>query len=245
MIREIVFDTETTGLSPLAGDRVVEIGCVELINHVPTGRTYHAYVNPERSMPEEAFRIHGLSEAFLADKPVFKDIAGEFRAFIDQTADGVSDPARLVAHNGTFDMAFLNAEFARQKMERLGDDRLVDTLLLARAKFPGAPASLDALCRRFGVDTSARVKHGALLDSELLAEVYLYLIGGRQPDLALGLTSRSAIVRRDGPIMVAAARTIRPARPHAPTAEEHAAWQAFVATLSAPLWQEAPDQPQD
>lgn len=245
MIREIVFDTETTGLSPLAGDRVVEIGCVELINHVPTGRTYHAYVNPERPMPEEAFRIHGLSEAFLADKPVFKDIAGEFRAFIDQTADGANDPARLVAHNGTFDMAFLNAEFARQKMERLGNDRLVDTLLLARAKFPGAPASLDALCRRFGVDTSARVKHGALLDSELLAEVYLYLIGGRQPDLALGLASRSAIVRRDGPIMVAAARTIRPARPHAPTAEEHAAWQAFVATLSAPLWHEAADQSQD
>ncbi|WGF90668.1 DNA polymerase III subunit epsilon [Marinivivus vitaminiproducens] len=243
-MREIVFDTETTGLSPLAGDRVVEIGCVELINHVPTGRSFHAYINPERSMPEEAFRIHGLSEAFLADKPVFAEIAPQFRAFVDQAADGSDDPARLVAHNGTFDMAFLNAEFARQKMQRLGDDRLVDTLILARTKFPGAPASLDALCRRFGVDTAARVKHGALLDSELLAEVYLYLIGGRQPDLALGVAAGSA--RTDVPAgdPQAPARPVRPARPHAPSARELAAWQAFVGTLSQPLWlDEAADGP--
>ena len=176
-MREIVLDTETTGFEPSEGHRIVEIGAVELLNHLPTGRTYHQYINPERPMPKEAFEVHGLSDDFLRDKPVFKAVARDFLAFIGE--------ARLVIHNAAFDMRFLNAELGWAGLPGLPNDRALDTLMLARTKFPGSPASLDALCRRFGVDNSAREKHGALLDSEILAEVYLELIGGRQPDFGL------------------------------------------------------------
>ena len=176
-MREIVLDTETTGLDPAQGDRIVEIGAVELFNHMPTGRTYHQYINPERSMPKEAFDVHGLGDDFLRDKPVFRDVA---QAFLDFIGD-----AQLVIHNATFDMKFLNAELKAVNLPVLPANRATDTLMIARRRFPGAQASLDALCRRLGVDNSAREKHGALLDSEILAEVYLELIGGRQPDFGL------------------------------------------------------------
>ena len=227
-MREIVLDTETTGFDPFAGDRIVEIGCVELLNHMPTGRTYHQYINPERDMPEDAFAVHGLSSTFLADKPVFKNIAREF-------ADFVGD-AKLVIHNASFDMKFLNAELDWCGMRKLPLDQAIDTLELARKKFPGAQNSLDALCRRFGVDNSSRTLHGALLDAEILAEVYLELIGGRQPGLVLAPQSTGNVVGLD-----AAAATPAQPRP-APlpsrlTDDEAAAHAAFVATLGdAPLW---------
>ena len=176
-MREIVLDTETTGFEPEDGDRIVEIGAVELLNHVPTGRTYHQYINPQRSMPKEAFEVHGIGDDFLRDKPLFVDIA---QAFVDFIGD-----ATLVIHNAAFDMKFLNAELGWVKRPLLPMDRALDTLAIARRRFPGSPASLDALCRRFGIDNSNRTLHGALLDSEILAEVYLELIGGRQPDFAL------------------------------------------------------------
>jgi len=176
-MREIVLDTETTGLSPARGDRVVEIGCVELLHHLPTGKTYHVYLNPQRDMPEEAFNIHGLSGKFLSDKPLFRDIAEEFIEFI---AD-----ATLVIHNASFDIGFLNWELKAIDRPLIDNAQVLDTLALARKKFAGASSSLDALCRRFHIDNSNRVKHGALLDSELLAEVYLELIGGAQPHLTL------------------------------------------------------------
>ncbi|MDU8942530.1 DNA polymerase III subunit epsilon [Ovoidimarina sediminis] len=183
-MREIVLDTETTGFDPETGDRIVEIGAVELRGHIATGRTYHQYINPERSMPEEAFAVHGLGDEFLADKPVFRDIA---QAFLDFVED-----APLVIHNATFDMKFLNAELSWLNLPRIPDDRAIDTLAIARRRFPGSPASLDALCRRFGIDNSSRTLHGALLDSEILAEVYLELIGGRQPDFALSSSGPAA-----------------------------------------------------
>lgn len=176
-MREIVLDTETTGFEPSEGHRIVEIGAVELFNHMPTGRTYHQYINPEREVPQEAFQVHGLGTDFLRDFPVFADIADAFLEFVID--------ARLVIHNASFDMRFLNAELSWAGRRPLPDSVAIDTLMMARRKFPGSPASLDALCRRFGVDNSAREKHGALLDSEILAEVYLELIGGRQPDFAL------------------------------------------------------------
>ncbi len=178
-MREIVLDTETTGFEPDQGDRIVEIGGVELLNHMPTGRTYHQYINPEKSMPQEAFAVHGLGDDFLRDKPVFKDIAQDFVDFVGD--------AKLVIHNASFDMKFINAELGWLDRPPLPMDQAIDTLAIARRKFPGSPASLDALCRRFAIDNSARTLHGALLDSEILAEVYLELIGGRQPDF--GLTS--------------------------------------------------------
>ena len=180
-MREIVLDTETTGFEPHQGDRIVEIGAVELLNHMPTGRTYHQYINPERSMPQEAVEVHGLGDDFLRDKPVFKSIAQEFIDFVGD--------AKLVIHNASFDMKFINAELGWLGMPPLPNDQAIDTLEIARKKFPGSPASLDALCRRFEIDNSARTLHGALLDSEILAEVYLELIGGRQPDF--GLTSNA------------------------------------------------------
>ena len=180
-MREIVLDTETTGLDPLEGHRIVEIGAVELDRHMPTGRTYHQYINPERDMPDEAFAVHGLGLDFLGDKPVFARIGQEFLDFIGD--------ARLVIHNAAFDMKFLNAELRWMKLPQLPMAQALDTLGLARQKFPGAQNSLDALCRRFGIDNSARTKHGALLDSEILAEVYLELTGGRQPDFALSVVS--------------------------------------------------------
>ena len=176
-MREIVLDTETTGFEPHEGHRIVKIGAVELLNHMPTGNTFHQYINPERDLPDGAFQVHGLSAEFLRDFPLFADVADAFLAFVSG--------ARLVIHNAAFDMKFLNAELGWAKRPLLPDNLAVDTLAMARRKFPGSPASLDALCRRFGVDNSAREKHGALLDSEILAEVYLELIGGRQPDLVL------------------------------------------------------------
>ena len=220
-MREIVLDTETTGLDPDAGDRIVEIGAVELLNHLPTGRTYHQYINPERSMPQEAFEVHGLGDEFLADKPVFAKIAQEFLDFIGQD--------RLVIHNASFDMKFLNAELGWVNLPKIPMERALDTLAIARKKYPGSPASLDALCRRFGIDNSSRELHGALLDSEILAEVYLELVGGRQPDFGLagsagqssGDDSESAW--QPGP---------RP-KPLAPriTKEEAAAHAAFIDSL--------------
>lgn len=176
-MREIVLDTETTGLDPSTGDRIVEIGAIELIGHVPSGRTFHVYINPERSMPQEAFEVHGLGDEFLADKPRFSEIA---QAFVDFVG---GDP--LVIHNASFDMKFLNAELNWAGLSQLAHEQAIDTLTIARQKFPGSPVSLDALCRRFGIDNSARTLHGALLDSEILADVYLELIGGRQPGLDL------------------------------------------------------------
>lgn len=173
-MREIVFDTETTGLDPFQGDRVVEIGAVELVNHVPTGRKYHQYINPERAMSAEVIAVHGLTDAFLADKPTFKEIANDFLAFI-------GDDSKLVAHNASFDMKFINAELSWIGYEALSYDRVIDTLLIARQKFPGARVNLNELCKRFNIDNSARTVHGALLDSELLADVYLELLGGREP----------------------------------------------------------------
>lgn len=177
-MREIVFDTETTGLDPFQGDRVVEIGCVELINHVPTGRTYHQYINPERSLSEEVVAVHGLTEQFLSDKPKFSEIVDEFLAFI-------GSDSMLVAHNASFDMKFLNAELSWVGYPPLSYDRVIDTLILARKKFPGSRVNLNELCKRFHIDNSARTVHGALLDSELLADVYLELLGGREPGLIL------------------------------------------------------------
>ena len=181
-MREIVLDTETTGLEPSEGDRIVEIGAVELLNHMPTGRTYHQYINPQRTMPQGAFAVHGLGDDFLRDKPVFADIAAAFLTFIGE--------AKLVIHNASFDMKFINAELGWIKLPPLPMDRAIDTVGMARRKFPGSPASLDALCRRFGIDNAARTLHGALLDSEILAEVYLELIGGRQPDFMLSTGAR-------------------------------------------------------
>lgn len=182
-MREIVLDTETTGFDPESGDRIVEIGAIELLNHLPTGKIYHQYINPERSMPNEAFEVHGLGDDFLRDKPKFAEIA---QAFVDFVAD-----AKLVIHNAAFDMKFINAELGWLKRPAIPYDQAIDTLEIARNKFPGSPASLDALCRRFGVDNSGREKHGALLDSELLAEVYLELVGGRQPDFGLASTGNT------------------------------------------------------
>lgn len=185
-MREIVLDTETTGLDPFAGDRIVEIGCIELVNHLPTGRTYHQYINPQRSLSEEVVAVHGLTEEFLSDKPVFKEIADDFLAF-------VGTDSKLVIHNAPFDMKFLNAELSWANKELLSFDRVIDTLVMARQKFPGSRVNLNELCKRFNVDNTARTLHGALLDSELLAEVYLELIGGREPGLVLDKMSAPVV----------------------------------------------------
>ena len=182
-MREIVLDTETTGLDPQDGHRIVEIGAVELYNHVPTGNVYHQYINPLISMPDQAFAIHGLSDEFLCDKPKFSEIAKDFLDFIGS--------AKLVIHNAAFDLKFINAELKSIDKEEITFDRATDTLAIARKKFPGSPASLDSLCRRFKIDNSARIVHGALLDSQILAEVYLELVGGKQPDFALNIANVS------------------------------------------------------
>jgi len=221
-MREIVLDTETTGLSPRDGDRMVEIGCLELVNHMPTGETYHQYVNPGIPMPAAAEAVHGLSDKFLSDKPVFKDVADDFLTFIGDAA--------LVIHNASFDMGFINAELARLKRDPVPNSRAIDTVTMARKKFPGSPASLDALCRRFEIDNSARTLHGALLDAELLAEVYLELIGGRQPGLILGAETS------DSDTTQAIERVARAPRPHDPTSEELAAHAEFIARLNDPMW---------
>lgn len=221
-MREIVLDTETTGLDPAAGHRVVEIACIELINRIPSGRQYQTYINPERDMPEEAFRVHGLGTEFLAQHPLFSAVADGFLEFI---AGGV-----LVIHNAEFDLGFLNAELALMGRESLSGFEVVDTVALARQKFPGAPASLDALCRRFGVDNSGRDLHGALLDAQLLADVYLELMGGRQPGLGLGAEEGSKAL--GGGVD----RPVRPARPHDATAEDREAHAAFLASMASPIW---------
>ena len=229
-MREIVLDTETTGFEPAEGDRIVEIGAVELMNHVPTGRTYHQYINPQRAMPAEAFEVHGLGDDFLRDKPVFAAIADDFIAFIGD--------AKLVIHNAAFDMKFLNAELGWVNKPALPMDRAVDTLAIARRRFPGSPASLDALCRRFGIDNSSRTLHGALLDSEILAEVYLELIGGRQPDFALAQGGRTESAGDTG----AAWRAMPRPSPLPPrlTEAEAAAHAAFVDKLGDDaLWKKA------
>jgi len=230
-MREIVLDTETTGLDPTDGHRVVEIGAVELMNHLPTGRVFHEYINPERDMPAEAEKIHGISSAFLEDKPLFAGIVDAFLSFLDEDEQGEPAPGVLVIHNAAFDMKFLNSELGRLGHEAIDGERVIDSLQLARERFPGAPANLDALCRRFDVDASVRTKHGALLDSELLAEVYLGLIGGRQPglDLAVNKDDRQDVVR--------GTRVLRPARPHAASDSELAAHKQFMGQIKNPLWQ--------
>ncbi|MFN4173457.1 MAG: DNA polymerase III subunit epsilon [Pseudorhodobacter sp.] len=235
-MREIVLDTETTGFEPTQGDRIVEIGALELYNHLPTGKTYHQYINPERGMPEEAFGVHGIGpdllpsprpaapgEVTLRDKPVFRDIAAAFVDFIGE--------ARLVIHNASFDMKFLNHELQAVGFPILPDKRALDTLAIARRKFPGSPASLDALCRRFGVDNSGREKHGALLDSEILAEVYLELIGGRQPDFALSTSNAQSAGQTGQEDWRPRPRAV-PLPPRLSKAE-YAAHEAFIAKLGA------------
>jgi len=224
-MREIVFDTETTGLSPADGHRLVEIGCIEMINRVETGRTFHSYINPTRSMPPEAQAVHGLSDAFLSDKPLFAEIHDDLLAFIGD--------ARLVAHNAAFDFAFLNAELDQCGRAALGPERMIDTLALARARHPGAKHSLDALCTRYGIDRSHRTKHGALLDAELLAQVYVELRGGRQIGLELAADRTEELVTM---VAVRKDRVFRAPRPHAASEEELAIHAEFIKTLNAPLW---------
>ncbi|HEY9022569.1 MAG: DNA polymerase III subunit epsilon [Paracoccaceae bacterium] len=225
-MREIVLDTETTGFEPSEGDRIVEIGAVELYNHMPTGRTFHEYINPQRAMPQAAFEVHGLGDDFLRDKPVFAQIGPKFLDFVGD--------AKLVIHNAAFDMKFLNAELGWIKLPLLPMDQAIDTLLIARKKFPGSPASLDALCRRFGIETE-RTLHGALLDSQILAEVYLELIGGRQPDFGLATESNTSVNVSSSETWRAKPRpTPLPSRI---TQEEAAAHEAFVKAMGdGSLW---------
>jgi len=225
-MREIVFDTETTGLNPGGGDRIVEIGCVEVYNRVETGRSFHAYFNPDRDMPFDAQEVHGLTNLFLSDKPRFPELADDLLDFLEDSP--------LVAHNASFDFGFLNFELERCGKSPVSMSRMVDTLTLARTKHPGAKHSLDALCMRFGVDRSQRIKHGALLDAQLLAQVYVELTGGRQ--IGLGLVT---VTERLGVAANAAAarvRELRPARPHFAHFEELEAHRAFIAKLINPLW---------
>jgi DNA polymerase-3 subunit epsilon len=224
-MREIALDTETTGFDALKGDRIVEIGCVEMVNHLPTGEVFHRYLNPERDMPEEAFKVHGLSAEFLADKPLFAEVVSDFLDFIGD--------APLVIHNAEFDMRFINAELARLGFPTLPMSRSIDTVAMARKRFPGAQANLDALCRRFEIDNTHRTKHGALLDAELLADVYLQLIGGRQPGLELGGIGKSGAPSNAA---IQVKRVARPTRPHGPTEEEAAAHAAFVGKLKNAIW---------
>ncbi len=219
-MREVVLDTETTGLDPRSGHRIVEIGCVELINHMATGKHFHKYLNPERDIPEQASVIHGLTEEFLSSQPVFADIAEEFEAFIGDST--------LVIHNAEFDLGFINAEREKISQPPIAPDRAIDTVSLARRKFPGAQANLDALCRRFKIDNSDRSLHGALKDARLLAEVYLELIGGRQQNLGLSAEERK--------IVEAAEKNRRPPRPHAPTDAEQLAHAQFIEKLESPIW---------
>jgi DNA polymerase-3 subunit epsilon len=225
-VREIVFDTETTGLNPAGGDRIVEIGCVEIFNRIETGRHFHAYFNPERPMPSEAEAVHGLTNLFLSDKPKFGERAGELLDFIEDSP--------LVAHNASFDFGFLNHELGKCGRPPVCTSRMICTLVLARTRHPGAKHSLDALCTRFGVDRSQRVKHGALLDAQLLAQVYVELTGGRQIGLGLVADTDSAEVAVGGATVTV--REPRPARPHYAAADELERHRAFVARLIDPLW---------
>lgn len=221
-MREIVLDTETTGMDPSTGDRLVEIGCVEQINGLPSGKTYHVYINPERDIPAEATAVHGITNDFVKDKPTFGEIVGEFMDFIGNDM--------LVIHNAPFDVKFLNAELKMFGFPSLDRRRVLDTLTMARAKFPGSPASLDALCRRFGIDNSSRTFHGALLDAQLLGEVYLELNGGRQGgfDIVNEQASLSSSINVERPY--------REPRVFAPSADETAAHDALLGKLKDPLW---------
>jgi DNA polymerase-3 subunit epsilon len=225
-MREIVFDTETTGLDPRAGHRLVEVGCVELMNHIPTGLTFQRYINPERDMPDDAYRVHGLSADFLAKHPTFGAVATELLDFIGDSP--------LVIHNADFDMNFLNHELATLGLAAVPRSQAVDTLHIARRKFPGAPASLDALCKRFNVDLSERNLHGALLDAQLLAAVYIELIGGREPGLELAVGAAATAKAVAG----AAAPVRREPRPDTITAEELARHEAFLKKIKGALWLE-------
>ncbi|MCY4306252.1 MAG: DNA polymerase III subunit epsilon [Aestuariivita sp.] len=225
-MREVVLDTETTGVNYAKGDRIVEIGALELQNHIPTGRTFHKYINPERAMSKGALSIHGLSDTFLKDKPKFADVSKEFMEFI---AD-----SKLVIHNAEFDIGFINAELALVNIAPISLSQAIDTLEIAKKKFPGTPKSLDALCRKFGIDNSARKLHGALLDSEILAEVYLELIGGKQPNLFIDSHQGMQKKRQDKPISVRLRKKSLPSRL---TAAEKAAHEIFVLKLGdGALW---------
>ncbi len=229
-MREIVFDTETTGLDPQSGDRLVEIGCIEMMNRMPTGAVFHAYFNPERGMPAEAEAVHGLSSAFLADKPLFAERAGELLDFLGD--------APLVAHNAGFDFGFLNTELALCHLPEIDRARMVDTVAIARRKHPGAKLSLDALCSRYGIDRSHRVRHGALLDAELLAQLYVELMGGRQIglELAADVGPETKVAAVAAPAAPATQRVHRPARPHAANEEEIARHAAFVDAIKGAIW---------
>lgn len=227
-MREIIFDTETTGFDPANGDRMVEIGCIEMVNRVATGRDFHAYFNPERDMPAAAEKVHGLSSSFLAEKPLFRDSAAALLEFLGD--------ANLVAHNAQFDFGFLNAELAACGMTEISLDRMIDTLAIARKRHPGAKHTLDALCSRYGVDRSHRVLHGALLDAELLAQVYVELTGGRQ--IGLGLASEEAQDTAEIIRFVPRQGEYRVPRPHAATTQELALHAAFLGKLTNPLWGE-------
>ena len=227
-MREIVLDTETTGFDPVTGDRLVEIGCIELENHIQTGRNFHRYLNPEREIPDAAFRIHGLSTAFLADKPKFVDIIDEFLGFIGD--------APLIIHNAEFDMKFINFELEKHKRNAIPFQRAVDTVKMARIKFPGSPASLDALCKRFNIDNSNRTLHGALLDAQLLADVYLELLGGRQTGLVL---SEESMVSADLNFAKRSSgnnHPVRTPRAHSASAEELIVHKTFIAKLKEAIW---------
>ncbi len=225
-MREIVFDTETTGLNPAGGDRMVEIGCVEIFNRIETGRHFHAYFNPDREMPSEAEAVHGLTTIFLSDKPRFSERVGELLDFLEDSP--------LVAHNAGFDFGFLNFELAQCGRGPVCHRRMVDTLTLARSRHPGAKHSLDALCMRFGIDRSHRVKHGALLDAQLLAQVYVELTGGRQ--IGLGLVTDAASLNGTSQAAAIRVREPRPPRPHFAGAEELERHRAFITRLVNPLW---------
>ncbi|WP_159979863.1 MULTISPECIES: DNA polymerase III subunit epsilon [unclassified Novosphingobium] len=225
-MREIIFDTETTGFDPKNGDRMVEIGCIEMINRVATGQSYHAYFNPQRSMPAEAEAVHGLSDAFLADKPLFAASAQDFLDFIEDSP--------MIAHNANFDFNFINAELALCNMPIVSRDRMVDTVALAKVRHPGAKLSLDALCSRYGIDRSHRTKHGALLDAELLAQVYVELRGGRQ--IGLELVAETTKIVTEIKVLNTKDRIFRQPRPHAATEEELVAHAAFLKSVDTPLW---------
>ena len=227
-MREIIFDTETTGLDPKTGDRLVEIGCIEMVNRVPTGATFHAYFHPDRDMPAAAEAVHGLSITFLSDKPRFHERAHEILEFM-----GTS---KLVAHNAGFDFGFVNSELEMCGLPPLARDRMIDTVQLARVRHPGAKLSLDALCTRYGIDRSHRTRHGALLDAELLAQVYVELTGGRQIGLSLAAERGDDGAGSTSPGLQQQQRVFRPARPHRPSEAELSAHAAFLETVKAPLW---------
>jgi DNA polymerase III subunit epsilon len=227
-MREIVFDTETTGIQVSEGHRMVEIGCVELINRVESGRTFHAYINPERAMPSDAQAVHGLSDSFLAGQPLFRDICEALLDFLEDSP--------LVAHNAAFDFAFLNWELGECGRLHVPRSRMIDTLALSRVKFPGAKHSLDAMCTRFGVDRSHRVKHGALLDAQLLAQCYVELTGGRQIGLSLAEGPSPSEALKQNAIAYDITRPVRPARPHAASPAELERHRAFIAKLTDPIW---------